>query len=176
MSAVGLGVEQLVLRVRDLAADAARGEALGVDVELVDAGLDEPQRVLLVVDREAARVAEPLGVGAQDARAGRVEGHHPHRPGAVAHERLDALAHLLRGLVGEGDREDLARPRLAGPDQVRDPVGEHAGLARARAGEDQQRPLAVQHGLALGLVQPLEQRLGGGSAPTDPRIEPGPAR
>ena len=34
---VGLGVQKCVLRVRDLAADAAGGEALGVDVELVDA-------------------------------------------------------------------------------------------------------------------------------------------
>ena len=46
---------------------------------------------------------------------------------------------------------------LAAVDQVRDPVGQHARLARAGAGEDQQRPLAVQDGLALGLVQALEQ-------------------
>ena len=91
---VGLGVEQLVLGVGDLALDAARGEALGVHVQLVHALLDEAQRVGRVVDREAARVAEPLGVGAQHAGAGGVEGHHPHRAGAVAHEHLHALAHL----------------------------------------------------------------------------------
>ena len=131
LQAVRLGVEQLVLRVRDLAADAARGEALRVHVELVDAGLHEPQRVLLVVDREAAGVAELVGVGAQHPGAGRVEGHHPHRPGAVPHERLHALAHLLGGLVRERDGEDLARPRLPGAHQMRDPVGEHARLARS---------------------------------------------
>ena len=129
LQAIGLGVQKRVLRIRDLAADPARGEALGVDVELVDAGLHEPERVPLVVDREAARVAELLRLGAQDPGAGRVEGHHPHRPGAVAHELLDAFAHLLRGLVGEGDREDLPRSRLAAPHQVRDPVREHPGLA-----------------------------------------------
>ena len=53
-----------------------------------------------------------------------------------------------------------ARP--AGAHQVRDPVGEHAGLARPGAGEDQQRPVAVQDGLALGLVEALEQAVGGG--------------
>ena len=37
------------------------------------------------------------------------------------------------------------------------PVREHARLARAGAGEDQQRPLAVRDGLALGLVEALEQ-------------------
>ena len=60
LHAVGAGVEQLVLGVRDLALDRARREALGVDVELLDAVLDQPHRVGLVVDREAARVAEPL--------------------------------------------------------------------------------------------------------------------
>ena len=36
---------------------------------------------------------------------------------------------------------------------------EHARLAAARAGEDQQRPLAVRDRLALGLVQALQQLL-----------------
>jgi hypothetical protein len=55
--AVAGRVEQLVLRVRDLALDRARREAFGIDVQLLDAALDEPDRVLLVVDRESARVA-----------------------------------------------------------------------------------------------------------------------
>ncbi len=41
--------------------------------------------------------------------------------------------------------------------QMGDPVGQHAGLARARAGEHEQRPLAVDDGLALGLVEPLQE-------------------
>ena len=36
---------------------------------------------------------------------------------------------------------------------------QHARLAAARAGEDQQRPLAVRDGLALGLVEALQQLL-----------------
>ena len=47
--------------------------------------------------------------------------------------------------------------RLAGPEQVGDPVGEHAGLARAGAGEDQQRALAVGDGVPLRRVQALEE-------------------
>jgi hypothetical protein len=39
-----------------------------------------------------------------------------------------------------------------------DAVGEHACLARAGAGENQERTVAVEHSLALRLVQPLEQR------------------
>ena len=39
-------------------------------------------------------------------------------------------------------------------------MGEDAGLARAGAGDHQQRALAVADGLALGLVQLGEQPLG----------------
>ena len=105
------------------------------------------------------RVAEPLGVDAQHPRAGGVEGRHPHRPHRAADQLADPLAHLGRRFVGEGDREDLAGPGVAGGEQVGDPVGQDAGLARAGAGEDQQRPLAVFDRLALGRVEPREQAL-----------------
>ena len=53
-------------------------------------------------------------------------------------------------------------------------MGEHAGLARARAGEDEQGSLAVQNGFALGLVQPLEQGIG--ASDTHPIEDSGRAR
>jgi len=74
-----------------------------------------------------------------------------------AEQERDALAHLLSGLVGERDGQDLAGPRALGVDQPGDPVGQHAGLARARAREDQQRPARVRDGLALGRVQPRQE-------------------
>ena len=80
--AVVVGRAQLVLGVRDLRLHRARREALGVDREVVQALLDQAARVGGVVDRELAGVAEPVGVRAQHAGAGGVEGHHPHRAGA----------------------------------------------------------------------------------------------
>ena len=41
--------------------------------------------------------------------------------------------------------------------QVGDAVGDDAGLARSGAGQDQERPLAVQHGLFLGRVEVFEE-------------------
>ena len=41
--------------------------------------------------------------------------------------------------------------------EVRDPVREHARLARAGAREDQQRALAVRDGVALGRVETGEE-------------------
>ena len=44
-------------------------------------------------------------------------------------------------LVRERDGQDLPRRDALDPDEVGDPVGQHAGLARTGAGEDEQRAL-----------------------------------
>ena len=160
--AVALGVEQHVLRRADLALDRARREALRVDLEIVDASLHEPDRVLFVIDREAARIAELVAVGAEHAGTRRVERHHPHRLDAGPDELRDPLAHLLRRLVREGDRQDLAGRRLVGVDQMGDPVGQNARLPAARAREHKQGAALVEDGLLLGVVQAFEKALGGG--------------
>jgi len=72
----------------------------------------------------------------------------------AAEEPLDPLTHLPRRLVGEGHRSD----GRAHGQQVGDAVGEDAGLARAGAGEHQQRALAVGHGLTLWRVEIIEKR------------------
>jgi hypothetical protein len=61
--AEGVGVEQLVLGVADLAGDRLGRYSLGVDVEVGDAALDEAAAVVFVVDREGRAVAEPLRLG-----------------------------------------------------------------------------------------------------------------
>ena len=153
---------QAVLGIGDLGLHRPGREPLGIESQIVKTFLYEAALVGRVVDRELARVAELVGVGAHHPRAGGVEGHDPHRARGAADEQLDALAHLGRRLVGERDREDLARPGLVGPQQVGDPVREDAGLARAGAGQDQQRALAVGDGVALGRIQACEEVVDGG--------------
>ena len=57
-------------------------------------------------------------------------------------EFLDSRTHLAGGLIGEGDREDIMRRHFFISDQMRDPDGDHAGLARPGTGKDQQRALS----------------------------------
>ena len=134
---VRVGPDQLVLRVRDLAVDAARREPLGVDAQVVETCLDDPDLVGLVVDREARAVAEPLRLTAQHAPARGVEGENPGCPRLAAEHPLEPLAHLTGSLVRERDREDLVGLHTVCPDQVSDPMGEHPGLPGARTGDDQ---------------------------------------
>ena len=99
--------------------------------------------------------------GAEHARADRVERADPHPRRSAAEEAGDAFLHLARRLVGERDGEDATRVDPVLIDQARDARREHARLARARTGEDQQRSVDVQHGLALRRVEPIEQRIVG---------------
>ena len=162
--AVGLGGEEPVLGPRDGGVHRARREPLGVELELLDAGLHQPHLVGLVVDREARPVADPLRIAAQQPAAGRMERHHPHPGGgAPADQSLDALLHLVRGPVGERDRQDLAGRGDARLDQVRDAVGEHARLARSGAGDDEQRPIGVLDRFTLLRVERVQQCVGGGA-------------
>ena len=96
--------------------------------------------------REHAQLAGPAELErelAKDFVAEAVEGLDA---GVVQPERcveVDTLLHLRRGLLGEGDREDLVRLRRGGGDEMDDARGEDVGLAGARARDDEERPGTV---------------------------------
>ncbi len=149
-----------VLPVVDETGELARGPAFLVDVGGDDELFEKPHLVVGVEDREVRLQPHEFGVAAQELDPDGVEGAEPGHPlDRFAEEACHAVLHLARGLVGEGDGQDLVRPRLAGVEKVRDPGGERAGLAGARAREHQDRAIQRQHRLALRRVQPVEVRL-----------------
>ncbi len=79
-------------------------------------------------------------LGAQDRQPEAVEGVDGDASSRRSEQVLEALAQLLGGAPGEGDRQVLLRLRLPRADQVGDAVGQGAGLAGAGAGDDQERP------------------------------------
>ena len=48
-------------------------------------------------------------------------------------------------------------PGVPAPDEIGDPIGNDARFARAGARENEQRPVAVQHGVALFRIQLVEE-------------------
>ncbi len=87
----------------------------------------------------------------------RVESAHVERlRDALADQPVEPRAQLARRLVGEGDRQDVPGRDQARLDQVGDAVDDDAGLARARPGQDEQRPIGMGHRLPLLRVQPLQ--------------------
>ncbi len=98
----------------------------------------------------------------QHAQAQRVEGADRQPFGTVAADALgDAFAHLLGGLVGEGDRGDaLGRHACAG-NQVRDLFHDHPRLAAARASEHEQGTVRMQDSSALRRVETVHAKSSG---------------
>ncbi len=71
----------------------------------------------------------------------------------VAQQGLEPLLHLVGRLVGKGHGHDPPGRDSGLLDQVRHAIGEHARLAGPRPGEDQHRPLRIDHCLPLRRVE-----------------------
>ena len=149
-------VGQLVLALPDPGQHPRRGEALLVEVELLEDGLGHRHLVGPIVDGEAPGQTDGAAVAAQDAGADGVEGADRRLAGRLFPDQTrDPVAHLVGGLVGEGDGHDLPRPGPGGH-QVGDSMGQHPRLAAPRSGKDQERTGVMRHRLALRLVQSRE--------------------
>ena len=89
-------------------------------------------------------------MAAQELDADGVEGAEPgHALDHLADEHADALLHLARRLVGEGDGEDLGRVGAAGREDMGDAGGQHPRLAGARTRQHQHRAVHGLDGAAL---------------------------
>ena len=120
----------------------ARRPALLVDVLGFEQLLHQPDLIVDVENGEIGLEPDQFGVAAQDFHADRMEGAEPrHAFDHVADDLADAVLHLARRLVGEGHRQNFARPGAAGGENVGDAHGQHARLAGAGAGQHQHRPV-----------------------------------
>ena len=139
-------------------------EVFFVQAEAAVGGLDDAELVFVVVDAEAPRetgadARQRIAVAPQHPHTERVEGGDVGRgiEIRVFEQPRDALPHFVGGLIGEGDRQDGGRRHPPRGDDIRDAVGDDAGLAAARAGQNQKRPFRMHHRFALLRVQPFEK-------------------
>ena len=139
----GRVAERAVVRERELEQAVAEEDHLLGAVEDAEIGLEPDLERVLAQEPVAERVERrDLDVGV-----------------AILHQRIDALLHLGRGLVGEGEREDLFGARLLLGDEPGDPPGDDRRLAGAGAGDDQQGAGVVRDGPSLLVVQAVEDPL-----------------
>ena len=163
-----IGVDHLVLRPRDGAKNRARLVLAGNrEVVFAQDLLHERLLVVRVVDDEVRVEADSRAVAAQDSRAqGMESAHRDFVAGLLPDQACDPGTQLRRGLVGEGDGQNLPWPDALDPDEIGDSMGEDARLAAAGAGQDQHRTLRGSDRPLLLRVEagqyPRRQRLGGG--------------
>jgi len=137
---------------------------------------DDSQLLSLSGDAEARRDADGGAVRAEQRRAEGVKGldggqrRRRRRPAAAAaaaaaitaRGSLEALGHLGRRLLREGEREHRLRVRALLLQQVEDARDDDARLARPRARLHRHQPVAALHHLALLVVEAGEERGRGG--------------
>ena len=108
----------------DPSGELSRRPALLVDPFGLDDLLHQADLVVGVEDREIGLQSDQFGMAPEELRADRVEGAEPlHALDDTADEVADAVLHLPRGLVGEGDGEDFPRLGAVGGEQMGDPGG-----------------------------------------------------
>jgi hypothetical protein len=164
-------IEQLVLGQRDRDLYLGRTGLAALGQRLLNAGallvgedpVDHSAHVALVVDRVLLGAPEQVGVLAQQSGAHRVERGRCDAPRLVLAEQVSQpQTQLARGTDAERDRENLARLRCAGDQQVRDPVRQGSCFAGPWTSDQQQRAGAVGNSLRLLRRETSEQALGSG--------------
>jgi hypothetical protein len=127
-----------------------------VNLQVLEHLFDERDLVGRVVNHEIARQPDCRSLAPEEPCAQGMERRDPRAGERGAGEGFDAGAHLFGGLVRKRDREDLVVLGVAFREQVRNALGDDACFARPRAGENQQRALDVQDGVALFRIETLK--------------------
>ena len=151
-----LRVDAPVFPPIDEISERTRRPALVIEIFRLQELLEQPQLVVGIENGEIRPQADQLGMHAQNLGADRVERAEPRHRLLRTGEDSNPLAHLPRGLVGEGHRQDLMGAGAAGRNDVRDSGGQDARLAHAGAGENENRPVQRLDRPALLFVQPFE--------------------
>jgi hypothetical protein len=134
--------EAAILPTVDQRRQLACRPAVLVQPLALDDLLDEADLVVGIKDRETRFQSNQLGVPAQDLHADGVERAEPrHAFDGTAHQVADALLHLARRLIGEGNGQDLGAACATRAHDVGDARGEHAGLARTRSRQHEHGPI-----------------------------------
>jgi glutaredoxin-like protein len=166
---VVVGRDQHSLGPFDLRRQVAHVGAVGAQPQPGRGVADEPQRVGNDLGHRAAENA--WGEVGELPQRGRVEGARLHPVGA---EPAQPRAQLPGGAGGERDGHQLAGGHLSGPDGIGDAVRDRPGLARARTGQDADRPPHRQDSRGLLGVEPRQHRLRVGHPVCHPAILPRP--
>src|SRR3989338_886330 len=95
----------------------------------------------------------------QNALAKSVERGDPQVHIAIRQNFIHALLHLIRGLVGESERQNLVRLDVPLHDEPGEPARDDSGFAGSSSGNNQKRTLWMNYGRLLLWVEVFEDVL-----------------
>ena len=147
---------QVVLGIGDAGLHVFGLIDLVVQLEFLDAGLDEPLGVVCVVNGEVTLISDLGGIDPEKTYENGVEGAHIELSGgSCTHHQRDSLLHFLRRLIGEGQGENPLRGTAA-LEYIRNSAGQHARLPGACSRHNQHRSCGTFNCLFLDRIQPFE--------------------
>ena len=138
LGAIRGGADELVLATRDHAQNVDQLVSRLIEVlviverQLLQIVFEQGESRGLVQDADRRGSADAGGPFRDELIAEGVKGPGPDFDGGIGIHRGQPLAHLFRGFVREGEREDHSRGRSAAQ-EVLDPVHQGAGFAGSRA-------------------------------------------
>ena len=153
-------VDAPILPTIDEISERSRWPALVVQIFRLQELLEQAELVVGIEDGEIRPQAHQLGMEAQNLGADRVERSEPRHRLLRTGEDSNSLAHLPRGLIGEGHRQDLWRGRT-GRNDVRDSGGQDASCPRRRRREWENRLLFIDLRPPAAVLRPTLRSVGG---------------
>ena len=153
-----LGADEVILVAADQAVYFAGRKGLAVDIQPLDDALDERLLIVGVVDHEIRFERQPVALVAQDTTANAVEGSHPQFARLKLEGGFETIPKLPRGLVGEGDDQNVVGIDAPLADQPGGTENHRAGLSTPCAGEDQNRSVNGLYDFLLARIQIAQQR------------------
>ena len=147
---------QVVLGIGDAGLHVLGLIDLVVQLEFLDAGLDEPLGVVCVVNGEVTLISDLGGIDPEKTYENGVEGAHIELSGgSCPHHQRDSLLHFLRRLVGESQGENPLRGTAA-LEYIRNSAGQYACLSGPCSRHNQHRSGCTFNCLFLDWIQPFE--------------------
>ena len=148
--------QALILLTVDEILDLPRDPAAVIQLQVFKESLDDAQLIIRVDDLEVLWQLCLIPVTSQQPMREAVKRADPQVVHRHIQKRLDTPAHLRRGLVGKGDRQQALWRYAFDVDQPCGSVHQHPGLAAASAGDDQQGLGWRGNGLPLRVIQGFE--------------------
>ena len=146
----------MILRVAYAGQNRFRRDQALVHFQIFGRSLHDLKLIGFIVDREVSRVIQGLDLAAQNAYAERVKGRDQWVAGSRgAKQVFDAELHVVGGLVGERDRQDVLRTNISHFDQVSHAVRDHSRLAAPGPGKNKDGTFGCLNSLELLRIEKL---------------------
>ena len=143
----------LILHIGDIVQTGAVGIISFIDADLLVGFFQDLFLVISIHDSKILRIIQSHDIFGKDAHAQGMDGRDMTACTGLPQHVVDPVLHFPGCFIGKSDRQDMIRFHIFLLDQISDPHGQNAGLARTCTGNDPDVIGLIGHGLFLILIE-----------------------